>query len=95
VLFEQIGVDAVDGVRQEGTAIGAEAADRRPGVERPVRSITNFAEALGVTYAGAANNLRELIAVAWPRRWRHLPEVDPVSGGGGGVASGVSSALLP
>ncbi len=30
--------------------------------ERPVRSITGFAEALGVTYAGAANNLRELIA---------------------------------
>lgn len=30
--------------------------------ERPVRSITDFAEALGVTYAGAANNLRELIA---------------------------------
>jgi Fic family protein len=30
--------------------------------ERPVRSITDFADALGVTYAGAANNLRELIA---------------------------------
>lgn len=29
--------------------------------ERPVRSISNFADALGVTYAGAANNLRELI----------------------------------
>jgi len=30
--------------------------------ERPVRSITDFAEALEVTYAGAANNLRELVA---------------------------------
>lgn len=30
--------------------------------ERPVRSISDFAEALGVTYAGAANNLRELTA---------------------------------
>jgi predicted transcriptional regulator len=38
--------------------------------ERPVRSITDFAEALGVTYAGAANNLRELIALGVRRRWR-------------------------
>jgi Fic family protein len=30
--------------------------------ERPVRSISDFAEALGVTYGGAANNLNELIA---------------------------------
>jgi Fic family protein len=30
--------------------------------ERPVRSITEVAEGLGVTYQGAANNLRELIA---------------------------------
>ncbi len=30
--------------------------------ERPVRSISDFAEALGVTYQGAANNLNELIA---------------------------------
>ncbi|HEX8401455.1 MAG TPA: hypothetical protein VF628_07080 [Allosphingosinicella sp.] len=30
--------------------------------ERPVRSTADFAEALGVTYAGGANNLRELIA---------------------------------
>ncbi len=30
--------------------------------ERPVRSISDFAEALRVTYAGAANTLRELIA---------------------------------
>ncbi|MFL9839883.1 Fic family protein [Sphingomonas sp. ST-64] len=30
--------------------------------ERPVRSITDFAEALGVTYGGAANNIGELIA---------------------------------
>lgn len=30
--------------------------------ERPVRSISNIADALGVTYAGAANNVRELIA---------------------------------
>ncbi len=30
--------------------------------ERPVQSITDFAEALGVTYGGAANNLAELIA---------------------------------
>lgn len=30
--------------------------------ERPVRSISEVAEALGVTYQGAANNLRELIA---------------------------------
>ena len=29
--------------------------------ERPVRSVSNIAEALGVTYAGAANNVRELI----------------------------------
>ncbi len=30
--------------------------------ERPVQSITAFAEALGVTYGGAQNNVRELIA---------------------------------
>jgi Fic family protein len=30
--------------------------------ERPVRSISDFAEALGVTYGGAANNIGELIA---------------------------------
>lgn len=30
--------------------------------ERPVQSITDFADALGVTYGGAQNNLRELIA---------------------------------
>jgi Fic family protein len=30
--------------------------------ERPVRSISNIAEALGVTYTGAANNVRELVA---------------------------------
>ena len=30
--------------------------------ERPVRSMTIIAEALGVTYAGAANNVNELIA---------------------------------
>ena len=30
--------------------------------ERPVRSISDFAEALGVSYGGAQNNLRELIA---------------------------------
>jgi Fic family protein len=30
--------------------------------EQPVRSVTNIAEALGVTYAGAANNVRELVA---------------------------------
>ena len=30
--------------------------------ERPVRSISDFADALGVTYGGAANNLSELIA---------------------------------
>ena len=30
--------------------------------ERPVRSISDFAEALGVTYQGAANNIAELIA---------------------------------
>ncbi|HEX8483914.1 Fic family protein [Sphingomonas sp.] len=30
--------------------------------ERPVRSISNIAEALGVTYAGAAGNVRELVA---------------------------------
>ena len=30
--------------------------------ERPVRSITDFAEALGVSYQGAANNINELIA---------------------------------
>lgn len=30
--------------------------------ERPVRSVTNIAEALGVTYAGALNNVNELIA---------------------------------
>lgn len=30
--------------------------------ERPVRSITDIADALGVTYAGAANNVNELIA---------------------------------
>lgn len=30
--------------------------------ERPVRSVTDFAEALGASYAGAANNLHELIA---------------------------------
>lgn len=30
--------------------------------ERPVRSVSDFAEALGVTYGGAQNNLRELIA---------------------------------
>jgi len=30
--------------------------------ERPVRSISNIADALGVTYAGAANNVNELIA---------------------------------
>jgi Fic family protein len=30
--------------------------------ERPVMSITDIAEALDVTYAGAANNVRELIA---------------------------------
>lgn len=29
--------------------------------ERPVRSITNIAEALGVTYTGAANTVRELV----------------------------------
>jgi hypothetical protein len=29
--------------------------------EQPVRSVTNIAEALGVTYAGAANNVRELV----------------------------------
>jgi predicted transcriptional regulator len=29
---------------------------------RPVRSISDFAEALGVTYGGAANNIGELIA---------------------------------
>lgn len=29
--------------------------------ERPVRSISNIAEALGVTYAGAGNNVNELI----------------------------------
>lgn len=30
--------------------------------ERPVRSVSDFAQALGVTYGGAQNNLRELIA---------------------------------
>lgn len=30
--------------------------------ERPVRSVSDFAEALEVTYGGAQNNLRELIA---------------------------------
>ena len=30
--------------------------------ERPVRSISDFAEALGVSYGGAANNLAELVA---------------------------------
>lgn len=30
--------------------------------ERPVQSVTDFADALGVTYGGAQNNLRELIA---------------------------------
>lgn len=30
--------------------------------ERPVRSISDFAEALGVTYGGAQNNINELIA---------------------------------
>lgn len=30
--------------------------------ERPVRSISDFAEALGVTYGGAVNNINELIA---------------------------------
>ncbi len=30
--------------------------------ERPVRSISDFAEALGVTYGGAMNNINELIA---------------------------------
>ncbi|PVE59070.1 cell filamentation protein Fic [Arthrobacter sp. TPD3018] len=29
--------------------------------ERPARSISNIADALGVTYAGAANNVRELV----------------------------------
>lgn len=29
--------------------------------EQPVRSVTNIAEALGVAYAGAANNVRELV----------------------------------
>lgn len=29
--------------------------------ERPVRSISDFAEALGVTYGGAANSIGELI----------------------------------
>ena len=32
------------------------------GFERPVRSVTQIAETLGVTYAGAANNLKELVA---------------------------------
>ncbi|WP_174278865.1 Fic family protein [Sphingomonas bacterium] len=31
-------------------------------LEQPVRSVTNIAEALGVTYAGAANNIAELVA---------------------------------
>lgn len=31
--------------------------------ERLVRSISDFAEALGVTYGGAANNIGELIAL--------------------------------
>jgi predicted transcriptional regulator len=43
--------------------------------ERPVRSITDFAEALGVTYAGAANNLRELIAHGVAEEWRDLPKL--------------------
>lgn len=30
--------------------------------ERPVRSISDFADALGVTYGGAVNNINELIA---------------------------------
>ena len=30
--------------------------------ERPVRSISDFAEVLGVSYGGAANNLAELVA---------------------------------
>lgn len=31
--------------------------------EQPVRSISNLADALGVTYAGAANNVRELVGL--------------------------------
>lgn len=30
--------------------------------ERPVQSVSDFAEPLGVTYGGAQNNLSELIA---------------------------------
>jgi hypothetical protein len=33
-----------------------------PAFEQPVRSVGNLAEALGVTYAGAANNIAELVA---------------------------------
>ncbi len=47
--------------------------------ERPVRSITDFADALGATYAGAANNLRKLIAHGVAEGVEELPEADPVS----------------
>lgn len=46
----------------DGAAIGIDAADHRSGVRAPVRSISDFAEVLGVTYGGAMNNVRELIA---------------------------------
>ena len=45
-----------------GARISADAQDHRLAFERPVRSITDFAEALGVSYQGAANNINELIA---------------------------------
>ena len=32
-----------------------------PAFEQPVRSISNIADALGVTYAGAGNNVAELV----------------------------------
>lgn len=57
--------------------------------ERPICSILNFDDALGVSYGGAMNNINELIAQGVAEEvGGSYPEADPVSGGCvGGVAS--------